>query len=1095
LGSWSFGSSGDKLAEMTSEQLLVELEPLTFSQRLKRMIELGRLAAGTAQGRPTDESIASLLKALGNRNSYERRLALYACLGSRDGSPVAAAISDPSNLVRTLACHLAPMLCDDATVVDRLNVVDRVRRLSLIRGLRRQGRRTPVDAFLDAAIARGERLWVELLPFGSASCVARHTEAFSSEASMVHWRRLARHHPGFCAELLTRIADATDELDARLRANAKTVLPVLGNRVPDAAVTLVRSLARHLSFAELSVDVLAIRRPNDVGRLVLEAEPSGQFGGSGIAHRLDPPLLTTLLKRQPHSFHRPERWLGRLPRVQRQGAYEICALSWRDREGLLPPAIVALLPEAKRHREGRRHLELPALATRPAQRIAYAAFLSWIEMRSVVDPLLRDPDAEIRGAAISSLVSAVRFNRDRLGEMLALLTTRRNEQDPVRVLMLNALSALPPGRWKAEHLEPLGVVLRHALDAADASAATGAAAERIVVGLVPFHPDWSRRWLATIVAERGMLSSPLSQRLSNTDVKYLAPSLLPVLQSWQTREREGYLLNAARLLGRRLRVFDGLADILESLARSSASDSTSQSALSILADERRDRFSNLVPELIKQDPTWGTRPVVCNYLHLHRQDLLGPCLGRVAYRGRFSTGQTRFFLPVSDGFWRWTPTQQATLALTLEEVAQDAKRDNPAVLSVIHQLAAMPDIAPRLLIELAGLDNSRMAVRDAALRALGRLDATQGLPTLLQALNDDRGRIAIYGLRQALLQMPPAPALQALQAAPFTQVTIAKEVVRLVGELRTEDAYAQLLAYDKRDLHRDVRAALLRALWSYLDRVESWNILQRAVASGETGQADVASRIPADTLNADGQLRLAVLLAALLSHPDAKVRVSVLQRLSDLPLSDPRRVLVAGLLSAIASRLPDESSAAASALFSTYVGRQAEVVGQTTSELLENRRAVNTLVEALCGALIASRRSLVASARAVLSALSADPLTITLQTRLAVLTLFADDLVKFLGDAAAAGTLHADALTAGMGGLSQLAAQQGPASMEPIEQSLAGSADDRLRRLALASLVAATERNQAWSEDQLVRLMNYRQDASPLVAGAAQFTFPVGADK
>ena len=91
--------------------------------------------------------------------------------------------------------------------------------------------------------------------------------------------------------------------------------------------------------------------------------------------------------------------------------------------------------------------------------------------------------------------------------------------------------------------------------------------------------------------------------------------------------------------------------------------------------------------------------------------------------------------------------------------------------------------------------------------------------------------------------------------------------------------------------------------------------------------------------------------------------------------------------------------------------------------------------------------------------------------------------------------LRVHALTAAMRGLSQLAAQQGPASLGPLEQSLAVSADDRLRRLALTSLVAATERNQAWSDDQLVRLMNYRQDTSPLVAGAAQFTFPVRVDK
>lgn len=1079
---------------MTLDKLLVELELLPHYQRVKRMIQLGRNAVGGAEGRAPDKSTAKLLKSLEDRGSYGWRLALYASMGSRDGGCVEAAIAHPSAIVRSLAGHLVPMICDDATVLRLLQSVDRKRRFHLIRGLRKRGRRIPVDAFLDDAIARGERDWIDLLPFASATCAARHAGAFSTDASREQWRRLARHHPAICAKLLTQTADVSEDLDARLRGNVQAVLSKLGDRVPDAALLLVKSMARHVPPGELDLDALLIHRPDDVARLLLETETPGRLNFNGVAHRLEPALLLTLLTRHPNSFGSPARWLQKLPREQRQAAYGVCALAWRDREGSLPLEVLALLPEALRQSEAERYLDLPTMATRPAQRIAYAAFVPWTRMRSLVDPMLRDPDAEIRGAALSSFVAAVRFHSDRLGEVLAVLATRRNEQDPVRVIMLTALGALPPGRWKAEHLAELGLILRHALDAADASHATGAAAERIVVGLIPFQPEWSRQWFTTIVAERGMLVSSLA-RFTDAEMAHLLPSLLKVFQTWQTREREGYLISAARLLGRRLRAFDGMADILEFLARSSANDFTCESALSILSDECRDRFNKLVPELIQKDPTWAMRSVIYGPLHLHRQDLLEPCLGRVAYRGRFSTGDTRFFIPVADGFRRWTPAQQAKLAMTLEEVTRDEKRDIPAILRVIGQLAAMPDLEPIRLIELANLDKSRLAVRDAALRALGRLDAAQGLPMLLQVLNDDRARIAIYGLRHALLQLPATAALAALQKAPVTQVTVAKEVVRLVGELKSDDAFNELLAYDKRDLHRDVRAALLRALWSYLDRDQSWEILQRAVASGEPGQADVASRIPADTLNAVGQIRLAALLAALLGHQDAKVRVSVLRRLIQLPLTDARRAMLPGLLSAIASPLPDESTAAASALFATFTGRQADVVGETTTRLLGKWRAIHTLVESLCTALIYSRNALAGSARAVFKALSSDEMTISLRARVAVLVLPAEELAVFLADAAAAGTLHADAMMAAIRAMSQIVALRGPASMELIEQSLAGHSDERLRRLALASLMVATERNQAWSADQLDRLMKYRRDSSLLVAGAALFTFPVGSQE
>ena len=54
---------------------------------------------------------------------------------------------------------------------------------------------------------------------------------------------------------------------------------------------------------------------------------------------------------------------------------------------------------------------------------------------------------------------------------------------------------------------------------------------------------------------------------------------------------------------------------------------------------------------------------------------------------------------------------------------------------------------------------------------------------------------------------------------------MAKEVVRLLGELRSDAAYAALLALDAPTLHRDIRIALLRALWDHLEREETWGAI------------------------------------------------------------------------------------------------------------------------------------------------------------------------------------------------------------------------------------------------------------------------------
>jgi hypothetical protein len=118
----------------------------------------------------------------------------------------------------------------------------------------------------------------------------------------------------------------------------------------------------------------------------------------------------------------------------------------------------------------------------------------------------------------------------------------------------------------------------------------------------------------------------------------------------------------------------------------------------------------------------------------------------------------------------------------LEEVIHDEQRDSPAVFMAINQLAALPALEPTPIVPLADLHATRLAARDVALRALGRLDAGQGIPTLLGALDDDRARIAIYALRRALLQMPTTQALALLRGVPRRRETVAKEVAA-PGEL------------------------------------------------------------------------------------------------------------------------------------------------------------------------------------------------------------------------------------------------------------------------------------------------------------------------
>ncbi|HEY7424672.1 MAG TPA: HEAT repeat domain-containing protein, partial [Gemmataceae bacterium] len=859
----------------------------------------------------------------------------------------------------------------------------------------------------------------------------------------------------------------------------------------DRGVKLAALLIRHGPAVALAWNRLGQRYPIEVADVLLDAGEQSAISLARSAHRLDTPRLLALLERQPATLTPTWLWLRRLPPNRRGEIYRHCDRLWRDADGCLDPQSLRYLPRDPRRAEGRRHLELPALATRPQARLAYAAFLSWEEARGTTEPFLNHPEAELRSAALQALIGAVRFERGHRGELLTRLRGRRHEQDPVRCIMLASLAQLPPGIWKTENLEDLGQILRDALSAADLSYATAAQAQGIIVALLPFHPDWSASWIVTLVRERGQIHfGSLEQRLTDADVRRIAPALAPVLKAWQTREREAQLLGLGQSLGRRLGVFETLMAILRRLLRDTATQWVAGTILQIIARHQRAELKTLVPELIREDPSWVTQTPVLQLLHRRRQDLLTPFLGRRAYKGRFSTGRTRYVLPLSDGFFRWTSAQQTEFARTLEEIThvKDKMRDVPTVLRGITQMAALPALGSKRLVELAS--DERPAVQEAALRALGKLDAGQGVQALLDALGDDRSRVAIYALRKALLAMPAAHALQLLKVVPLQKVTVAKEYVRLLGEMPSVEAFRALGKLDEQTLHRDVRVALLRALWGHLEHAEAWEILNHAVESPDPALMTAVVRIPADRLGEQAQRRLIALLARVLNHPDATVRTQVLQRCLALPVPDREQVLLPRLLAALRASAPDERIAAAHALFAICRSADAARLADGIRETLSNRRALLAMVEALSAAMRGQHSRLMLVGRAVLDVLAEDPLTAHLRVELAVGMLSWADLADVLERMAASGELHAEALTAGVQAMAAWARRPDRADLERLETRLAPHSDERLRRLALAALTVEAKLPGGWSDARLERLRIYRRDRSPLVAAAAQFTLP-----
>ena len=1042
------------------------------------MVQIGR------QSRD-NKALASTLNQLAQGDFYQRCLSLQSCYGSQNIELINQSLSDSSCRIRSLALDLIVLFGNDNQLIAGLEAIPTKQRSHLLKKLLKKRRYAVIERYLtNLAIANPEEL-SKFLSFGSAEFVTSHIEVLLQRSSNDDWLRLARYHPTITANTLQQQAEAITQFDRRLSYYVNAALPELV-RCPKQALNLCRALLRTTSISQINLQVLVTKCWNEVAEIVLQSEDRANCDFHKVAPKLDWHLLPALIERG--YLNNPQLWLSKLEPEKRSQLYTAYNTRWRDSEEILEVELIQSLSLTHREQEARFHLNLPILATSLIHQLPYAAFLPWDEAWNILKTFVQNPDPEIRAIALKTLVETVRFERSATSEVLQKIIARRNEQDPIRGAILGAMASLPPGLWKTESLPDLTQIILDALNAADLSYSTSSSVERFIIRLLPFHPAWAAQQLALIVKVRGQLSFyNLGSRLSNSQVRDLAPQLLPIFQAWADRERGGNIVIVAQCFGIRLRVFDGLVALLEQVIGLRCADWVASSGLQVLETYHYNRLETLIPALIAQDRSWITQGVVQKYLHRHRQDLLTPFLERRAYKGRFSTGKTYLVLSVSNGFHRWTANQQQKFSETLIAVTRDSWQNQPALFQVMEQLGQLQTVAPTRLTQLADRENTQLAIRDRALRVLARRDNGDGIPVLLAAMEDDRARIAIYALRSAVLAMSPNNAISLLQAIPNEKVTVAKEVIRLMGEFTTESAYQQLLAWNNRDLHRDVRVALLRAFWTHLERDETWVIFQQAAVSTDSAISTMVTRIPSNSLSIPAQAKLLAILATLLQHPDPLVRIDVLRRCVSLPVADPMRQLQQPLLQRLTSSLPDESLTAAQAFFFTYSGESAEVVAATVQKILPDRRSLQTTINALQSQAQWRLTQLLPTIRLVLAVLATDSLVSSLQWKLAIAALPMPELTDFATSSIQ--TLLAEDLWIAVEAISTLTNRYELNDLIALETTLRIQEDARLRRLALAALNAQVEID-GWNPSRRLRLAQYQNDPAAFIASTAQFIFP-----
>ncbi len=1112
---------------------LAEVAPLDHRQRMQRAGGPGRRA------REGDAHARELVQGLRQSDDvYTRSLALASGFGSGDADGVLTALADPSRTLRRRAAKRVRATCDDARAGEALDALARGRaRTALCMRLARARRYAPVEALLQRALAEPapDGRTLDLLAFASESFVRAQMGQALGSLGPDGLRRLATWHAASVAEHMAAEVSARGTSDFRLRYQLGGLLTPLCERAPQAALGLLETLLtsgdepKH--WLSEALRQLLRRQPQAtfdlLQRLHRTARPVPPPGAFGLVrfdkavHRLGAERLEYLIENAYATLSdgkRARRWFLRLSederrividtflargrgtwggflfrhvapdgdqKVQRRRAYQRWSAAAQDTHGVIAHTLLESLPDDLRQLEARRHVQdVPYLATRAPERMRYARYLRFDEAKGALAPWLGHPEGDVRADALRSLLAVPQFHPVDTEAAVSAVLERKFEQDPVRLAMFDTLAALPQRCFDAQLTHALGRAVQDALDAADLSSATSAAIERLIVRLFRVDPPWAAQWLTKLLRLRGNLSSyGIADGLLPKEVEALAPAIATLCEQWAKKERAAALIWLATGFGKRLAQLPPLLTALERLATELPFVLVAHSALSLLRTHAPERFVALAPQLLQSDPSFVFVPSVAFHLATRRQDLLDGFLEDKKMRGRFASGRTHWVVSFDAGYGTWTGAQQARHAAALTGVLQDEERDVPTLRSCIGTLAQL-SFAPRdALLPFAA--DPRPPVREMVIRALPKLDGDVSLPVLIECLGDDRARYAIYSLRKVLSEMPPEAVVKRLSTVSMKKVTVAKEVIRLLGELGGAPGYAALIAYDRKELHRDVRIALLRALWDHLHHEQSWTAFEEALDDPDWVVASRITEIPLGRLNDAQERRVTGLVVRLLERPEPEARLALLQQAAFLPLRDTERVLYRACLARVATGKEDEAGIALTAVLRRMLPKEAPDVVAMLTSLFEKRRRLQALLQILPNHLGPYAPKHVAKVgKALAAAMAADPLLTPQRVTLAGSFLGYSELAALFLELSDKRLLHFDTMTAALGAIARCV------HPSQLEASLGDHADARVRRLGLAALSAASRPKRGWSQQRRARLQHYAADPDPLVAGAAAFVFP-----